>query len=98
MAKAKTTRIGKTTVKGATDADKQAIAAAKAEVRAEDAGTTQVQKRGDQASEAQPTRAAKSKAAEKMFADADAAALRGFPPDLTTEQHENIVRRAATGL
>ena len=35
MAKAKTTKIGKTTVKGATDADKQAIEAGKAAARAD---------------------------------------------------------------
>lgn len=93
-----TTKIGNTKVKGATAADKQAIKAAKAEVRAEDKGATQVQKRGDQAPEAKATPAAKTKAADKLFDDADQAARAGFPPDITTEQHEDLVRRAATGF
>lgn len=54
-------------------------------------------KRGDQAPEAKRTTAAKSDAAEKMFKDADEAALRGLPPDMTVEQRENQVRRAALG-
>jgi hypothetical protein len=58
---------------------------------------TQVMKRADQTPEAKRTPTEKAAAAEKMFKDADAAAMAGFPPDLTTEQHENIVRKAALG-
>jgi hypothetical protein len=59
--------------------------------------TRQAVKRGDQAPEAKTTAKAKSDAAEKMFKDADEAALRGLPPDMTREQHETMVRRAALG-
>lgn len=58
---------------------------------------TQVTKRGDQTPEAQTTPKAKSAAAEKMFKDADHAALVGLPPDMTHEQNENRLRRAALG-
>lgn len=54
-------------------------------------------KRGDQAPEAKRTMAAKSDAAEKMFKDADAAARRGLHPDITVDQHETMVRKAALG-
>lgn len=57
----------------------------------------QVQKRGDQTPEAKGTRAAKSAAAEKMFKDADEAALVGLPPDMTHEQNDNRLRRSALG-
>lgn len=59
--------------------------------------TTQVQKRGDQAPEAKSTTKAASDAAEKMFKDADEAALRGLPADMTRDQHETMVRKAALG-
>jgi hypothetical protein len=58
---------------------------------------TQVQKRGDQAPEAKDSTKAKSAAAEKMFKDADHAALVGLPPDMTHEQNENRIRKAALG-
>jgi hypothetical protein len=47
--------------------------------------------------EARRTTAAKTAATEKQFANADEAALRGLPENLTREQHENQVRRAALG-
>lgn len=99
MAKSKTSRAGKTTIKGANAADKQNIALAKASAKADKAATpkTQAQKRGDQAPEAKSSKAAKSAAAEKLFKDADAAAKSGLPHDITKEQHENHVRRAALG-
>jgi hypothetical protein len=52
---------------------------------------------GDQTPEAKATPKEQSDAAKKMFADADEAARAGFPPDMTVEQHENHVRRAALG-
>ena len=114
MAKAKssTTKIGNTKVVGATDADKQAIRAAKASVKAEkerglDNATARAEarktgksaaiKRGDETPEAKRTTAEKSAAAKKMFKDADEAALVGLPSDMTHEQNENRVRRAALG-
>lgn len=54
-------------------------------------------KRADQAPEAKRTTADKSAAADKMFKDADEAALRGLPADMTRDQHETMVRRAALG-
>ena len=61
------------------------------------AKTRSATKRGDQAPEAKRTDAAKSNAAEKMFKDADEAALRGLPPGMTRDQHETMVRKAALG-
>lgn len=58
---------------------------------------TQIQKRGDQAPEAQTTKAGKEKAADELFQDADRAALLGMPPEMTNEQRENQVRKAALG-
>jgi hypothetical protein len=48
---------------------------------------------------AEPKRtvAEKKAATTKQFANADEAALRGLPQDMTVEQHENFVRRAALG-
>jgi hypothetical protein len=43
------------------------------------------------------TTTTKAAATEKRFADPLDAALRGLPPDMTVEQHENHVRRAALG-
>lgn len=40
---------------------------------------------------------AKDAATEKMFKDADQAALLGLPEDMTVEQRENQVRRGALG-
>ena len=57
----------------------------------------QVQKRGDQAPEAKATTAAKSAATEKLFKDADEAALHGLPESLTREQREKQVSIAALG-
>lgn len=57
----------------------------------------QVQKRADQAPEAKTTTKAQSDAAEKLFKDADQAALTGLPPDMTNEQRENQVRKSALG-
>jgi len=57
--------------------------------------TSSPTKRADQAPEAKATTKAQSAAAEKMFKDADEAALHGLPPDMTREQHETMVRRAA---
>lgn len=74
------------------------MAKAKSTTTKTDAPKRAVTKRGDQAPEAKATPKAKTEAADKMFADADEAARAGFPPDLTREQHENIVRRAATGF
>lgn len=54
-------------------------------------------KRGGETPEAQPTAKEASAAAEKMFKDADAAALQGLPPDITREQRENQIRRGALG-
>lgn len=59
--------------------------------------TRQVQKRGDQAPETKATTKAQSAAAEKMFKDADEAALHGLPVDMTHEQRETMVRKAALG-
>ena len=39
----------------------------------------------------------KDPATEKMFKDADAAAMAGLPEDMTVEQRENQVRRSALG-
>jgi hypothetical protein len=47
--------------------------------------------------ETRRTTSAKTAATEKQFANADEAALRGLPENLTREQHENQVRRAALG-
>lgn len=47
--------------------------------------------------EAKRTTAAKSAATEKQFKDADMASILGLPEDMTREQHENHVRRAALG-
>lgn len=52
---------------------------------------------GDQAPETKASAKAQSDAAEKLFQDADKAALTGLPPDMTVEQRENQVRRAALG-
>jgi hypothetical protein len=54
-------------------------------------------KRADQTPEAKATTKAASAAAEKMFKDADEAALHGLPPDMTRDQHETMVRKAALG-
>jgi hypothetical protein len=53
--------------------------------------------RGDETPEAKRTTKEQQRAAEKLFANADDAAHRGYPPDITREQHENIVRRSALG-
>lgn len=58
---------------------------------------TQVTKRGDQTPEAKSSTAEATRAAQKMFDDADKAALLGLPEDITVEQRENQVRRAALG-
>ena len=103
MAKTKTSRSGKAPkIVGANAADKQTIALAKAANKAgaaapKAAAKTQTTKRGDQAPEAKKTPAAKSAAAQKLFDDADQAQRVGLPPDMTREQHENHVRRAALG-
>ena len=55
-------------------------------------------KSGDAAPETKRTTAAKSGAAEKLFKDADEAARAGLPPDMTVEQRETQVRRAALGF
>lgn len=47
--------------------------------------------------EAKSTNRAKSAAAERMFENADEAALHGLPETMTTEQNENRLRRAALG-
>jgi hypothetical protein len=60
------------------------------------AKTKAVQTTADTA-EPQKTAPAKKAATDKQFADADLAALRGLPADLTVEQHENIVRKSALG-
>ncbi len=65
-----TTKIGKTVVKGATDADKQTIAAAKASVKAEASRPT----RTEETAEAKTSIPAKKAAAAKQFARADMAA------------------------
>lgn len=83
MAKAKTTRA-------------KAKARTTAKAKAPAAKTTTL-KRGDETPEAKATTAEQKAAAEKMFKDADEAALRGLPPDLTVEQHEALVRKAALG-
>jgi hypothetical protein len=44
---------------------------------------------------ASPTK--KDPATEKMFKDADKAAMAGLPEDMTVEQRENQVRRGALG-
>lgn len=51
----------------------------------------------DETPEAQATPAAKSKAAAKMFKNADEAARAGLPPDITVEQNEKRLTRAALG-
>lgn len=94
-------------IKGATSADKQAVAAARAankadtakpKAAAKPANTRRQQtKRGDQAPEAKKSAKAQSDAAEKLFKDADQAARSGLPHDINKEQHENYVRRAALG-
>lgn len=60
------------------------------------AKTKAVQTTADTA-EPKKTAAAKSAATKEQFLEADQAALRGLPQDLTQEQHENIVRRGALG-
>ena len=64
-------------------------------------GTTRTTRKAVQnttdTAETKRTTAAKTAAAEKQFASADEAALRGLPETLTKEQHENSVRRAALG-
>ncbi len=106
MAKAtKTTKIGNATVKGATEADKQTIAAAKASVKAEEkagaakaaAPKQQSVQRGDQTPEAQPSKAGAKKAAEKLFTRADMNAAIGLPENLTDEQFSNMQRRNVLG-
>ena len=52
---------------------------------------------GTDAPEAKGTQAAKKDAAQKLFDNADAAAMAGLPPDITVEQRENQVRRGALG-
>lgn len=106
MAKGKTSstvKAGGVPIKGATAADKQTIAAAKESVKRETAQraparTASPIKRGDETPEAQPTKAAKQAAANKMFKDADAAAMAGLPPDMTVEQNEARVGKAGHGL
>ncbi len=109
MTKAKASKTVK--IKGANAADKQNIAlakranaadrqAAKSDARAPDtiaAPKTQTLKRGDQAPEAKATPAAKTKAADKLFKDADAAAAAGLPPDITVEQNDKRLQRAVLG-
>lgn len=77
---------------GKPEGTKAAVAQGKAAAK-----PRQVTKRGDQAPEAKRTPAEKSKAAQKLFDDADKAALAGLPPDMTVEQHANHVRRSALG-
>lgn len=84
MAKAKTTR--KTATK----------TTAKAKAPARKAKTTTI-KRGDETPEAKASTEEQQAAAEKMFKDADEASLRGLPPDMTVEQHDALVRKAALG-
>lgn len=52
---------------------------------------------GTDAPEAKATQPAKSKAAEKLFENADQAAMAGLPHDMTVEQRENQVRLGALG-
>ena len=47
--------------------------------------------------EAKTTTRSKAAASEKQFASADEAAMAGLPADMTKEQRENQVRRAALG-
>ncbi len=98
-AKSSTTKIGNAKVVGATAADKQAIRAAKAEVRAEAKKPAKVRQtnRGDKTPEAKASKAEKQDAAKKLFTDADTAARLGIHPDTTVEQHENRARLAALG-
>jgi hypothetical protein len=53
--------------------------------------------RSDQTPEAKRTAKDQSAAAQKMFDNAEDAARSGLPHDLTVEQHETHVRRAALG-
>jgi hypothetical protein len=47
--------------------------------------------------EGKATTAEKKRAAEKLFDNADTAAMAGLPPDITVEQRENQVRLGALG-
>lgn len=94
MAKATT----KVKITNATKADKAEVARARAANKA-DAAKPKVQepKPGSEAPDAKPTPAAKTKAAEKLFKDADDAAGSGLPHDITVEQYENRQRLGALG-
>ena len=78
---------------GKTQSSKAAAKTAKPKASAK----RQVTKRGDQAPESGSTAKERSAKAEKMFKDADQAALVGLPADMTHEQNENRLRRAALG-
>jgi hypothetical protein len=52
---------------------------------------------GQNAPEAKETQSAKKAAAQKLFDNADTAAMAGLPPDITVEQRENQVRLGALG-
>lgn len=49
------------------------------------------------APEGKRTTAEKKAAAQKLFDNADTAAMAGLPPDITVEQRENQVRLGALG-
>lgn len=80
MAKATSTtvKVGSTKIKGATAADKQTIAAAKASVRSEPKTVTAAD-----TPEAQPSASAKKAAAKQMFAKADRAGDAATPEEGT---------------
>jgi hypothetical protein len=85
-------------IKGADAADKQNIALAKAANRADaKAAKTKVVQTEADTPEAKATPAAKSKAAAKLFKTADEAARAGLPADITVEQNEKRLTRAALG-
>ena len=78
-------------IKGKTPVSKTAIKRAAATPK------TKVVAKGDDAPDTKGTVAEQTAASKKLFEDADKAALAGFQPDLTVEQHENIARRNALG-
>lgn len=65
--------------------------------RARTARKTKVTSPNTDTPEAKRGTKAKAAAAEKLFEDAASAARHGLPPDMTKDQYENHVRRAATG-
>lgn len=75
-------------IKGKTPVSKTAI---------KRAAKTPVVAKGDDTPDGKATAKEASAAAEKLFSDADRAALAGYPPDLTEEQHDNRARRNALG-